>query len=111
MTDSHTHLYGEEFSEGGVPAVERALAAGVNRMILPCIDPTSVGPMLALHTRFPENTSIALALHPTEVREDWRERLEEIRRGFGGDRHRPLLGQNLPRATERGLRLSSRAGA
>lgn len=83
MTDSHTHLYGEEFSEGGVPAVERALAAGVNRMILPCIDPTSVGPMLALHTRFPENTSIALALHPTEVREDWRERLEEIRRGFG----------------------------
>ncbi len=86
MTDSHTHLYMEEFDNGGVPAVERALAAGVTRLILPCVDLTSVRPMLALHSAFPDNTAVALAIHPTEVDENWRVRLAEIEKEFGNTR-------------------------
>lgn len=83
MTDTHTHLYMEDFADGGAEAVSRALEAGVGRMIFPCVDLTSVGPMLSLHRRFPANTGVGLALHPTEVDGDWESKLDEIAEAFG----------------------------
>lgn len=71
MTDTHSHPYLEEFSDGGADAVRRAVAAGVRHIVLPNVDASSVGPMLALHERFPGVTSVALGLHPTEVGDGW----------------------------------------
>ncbi len=71
MIDTHTHPYLPEFSNGGADAVSRALAAGVSHMILPNVDADSVVPMKELHARFPQSTSMALGLHPTEVRPGW----------------------------------------
>lgn len=73
MIDTHTHPYLAEFADGGAKAVERALRAGVRHMVLPNVDAVTVGPMTALHYRYPEQTSIALGLHPTEVDADWEE--------------------------------------
>lgn len=79
MIDTHTHLYMEEnYPDGGAAAVSRALDAGVEMMVFPAVDRESVAPMLALHSLFPQNTAVALGLHPTEVEDDWKVELAEI---------------------------------
>lgn len=84
MIDTHTHLYmRDDYPDGGSAAVERAIAAGVSHMVFPGVDVKSVRPMLDLHALFPENTSVAIGLHPTEVTPDWRDDLREIRYRFG----------------------------
>ena len=61
---------------GQCAAVDRALAAGVSRMVFPNVDRASIEPMLALHALRPQCTSMAMGLHPTEVTENWREELD-----------------------------------
>lgn len=78
MIDTHTHLYLPEFADGGAEAVGEALAAGVGMMILPNINAESVGPMLALHARYPDCTRIAAGLHPTEHGAEWRASVDAI---------------------------------
>lgn len=78
MTDTHTHLYMDAFAGEEPAAVERALARGVSRMVFPNVDAASVKPMLKLHALYPEQTIVAMGLHPTEVKEDWREVLAEM---------------------------------
>lgn len=79
MTDTHTHLYmADTFPDGGVEAVNRALEAGVGHMVFPCVDWESIDSLLRLHSAFPENTTVALGLHPTEVKEDWSRVLDKM---------------------------------
>ena len=68
----------DSFPDGGKAAVERAVEAGVEMMVLPGVDRESVQPILDLYTAMPNNTAVALGLHPTEVEADWREELREI---------------------------------
>ena len=84
MVDTHTHIYMPEFDvEGQAPGsmqgqcetADRALAAGVSMMIMPNVDLASIAPMRALHTLRPECTRMAMGLHPTEVKESWRDDL------------------------------------
>ena len=58
----------------------RALSVGVSHMVLPNVDTASVAPMRMLHGRFPQHTSMALGLHPTEVGDDWREIVADMER-------------------------------
>ncbi len=75
LIDTHTHLYLGEFDgdDHGEGAVHRALDAGVGKMIFPNVDLTTIEPMKALASKFPEVISMAMGLHPTEVRESWAE--------------------------------------
>ena len=69
MIDTHTHLYLPEFEgkDYGVFAVDRALESGVDHLILPNVDFSTVDPMKKLHSARPLVTSMAIGLHPTEV--------------------------------------------
>lgn len=78
MIDTHTHLYLDEFSTDRDDVMHRAIESGVDRMIFPNVDLSTVGPMLELHSRYPQNTFVAMGLHPTEVRETWRDDLAKI---------------------------------
>lgn len=83
MIDTHTHLYfSEDYPDGDdggcAGAVSRALQAGVDHMVFPGVSLASVEEMLALHHRFPEATSVAAGLHPTEVGDDWRAEMRAI---------------------------------
>ena len=80
MTDTHTHLYMPEYDSdgGGEAAVRRALAAGVGHMIFPNVDIASVAPMLELSSKFRDEVSCAMGLHPTELGEDWRANVAAI---------------------------------
>ena len=86
IIDTHTHLYLPEFSEGGANAVRRAIDAGVGHMIFPNVDLTTIAPMRGLHARFPQETSMAMGLHPTEIKEDWRDALSEVKAEFDANR-------------------------
>lgn len=67
LIDTHTHLYLDEFENGGCEAVRCAIDAGVGRMIFPNIDRASVEPMKRLHDLYPDVTYMAMGLHPTEI--------------------------------------------
>ncbi|MDE6288901.1 MAG: TatD family hydrolase, partial [Muribaculaceae bacterium] len=74
MIDTHTHLYLPDFNPdgGGEAAVERAFAAGVDRMIFPNVDAASVEPLERLAAKYPGKVFRAMGLHPTEVNGEWR---------------------------------------
>lgn len=84
LIDTHTHLYLSDFDADGYgqDAVRRALDAGVGHMIFPNVDLDTVEPMKRLHAAFPQSTSMAMGLHPTEVCESWREDLARVKAEF-----------------------------
>ncbi|HPF65278.1 MAG: TatD family hydrolase [Lentimicrobium sp.] len=75
FTDTHTHLYLEEFDQDRREVIEKATGAGVRYMMLPNIDSTSISTMLALADEFPANCFPMMGLHPTSVKENFREEL------------------------------------
>lgn len=78
MIDTHTHIYlRESFAEDMNETLERALAAGISRMVFPNIAADSIGQMVSLHEQYPAVTHIAAGLHPTEVKANWREEAEK----------------------------------
>lgn len=87
LIDTHTHLYLDEFDEDdhGEGAVRRAIEAGVGKMIFPNVDLSTIEPMKELASKFPGVVSMAMGLHPTEVKESWKEDTEaalaELRTG------------------------------
>lgn len=87
MIDTHTHLYMPEYSfegqpegvfEGQCDAVDRAVAAGVTMMIMPNVDRASIEPIKRLNALRPNATAMAMGLHPTEVKENWKDELAFI---------------------------------
>ena len=77
--DTHCHLDGEEFAEDRDLVVERAKAAGVDRIFIPAIDLKSCQTVMDVCRQYPDDCFPMLGLHPEEVRSDWREQLAEIR--------------------------------
>lgn len=76
--DTHTHLYLDEFSPDNDAVVNRAISAGVEKMIFPNVDLSTIGPMMNLARRHPGNISMAMGLHPTEIKETWEEDLAQV---------------------------------
>lgn len=78
MIDTHTHIYLEEFDGDRDEVMSRAKESGIRHLVFPNVDLTTIGPMYDLHNRYPDYTSMAMGLHPTEVRADWREALQSV---------------------------------
>ena len=79
ITDTHTHLYSEQFDDDRVEVVERALAAGVTRFFIPAIDSSYTKSMYALESRYPNNMFLMTGVHPTHVKDDYLEELAHIK--------------------------------
>jgi TatD DNase family protein len=79
LIDTHTHLFLPEFNEDRTAVVDRAVEAGVIKMILPNVDGSTVCGMLSLADRYPDNCYPCIGLHPTSVRKDFQEELEHVR--------------------------------
>ena len=76
--DSHTHLYSDSFEEDRDEMIRRALDSGVQKMLLPNIDVSSIDGMLDLEKKYPDNCFPMMGLHPTSVNEDWEEQLRVV---------------------------------
>lgn len=80
LTDTHTHLYSEEFSEDRDEMIQRALAVGVKRFFIPAIDSSYVPSMYELEANYPENVFLMCGLHPTYTKENYLEELAFVER-------------------------------
>lgn len=78
ITDTHTHLYSEEFDQDRNEMIQRAIAAGVSRFFVPAIDSTCTESMYELEKEFPDNVFLMMGLHPTYVKENYLEELEHV---------------------------------
>ncbi|MDE5826479.1 MAG: TatD family hydrolase [Duncaniella sp.] len=79
LIDTHTHLYLDDFASEKTGTVRRALDSGVGQMIFPNVDLSTIEPMRKLHSEFPDNTFMAMGLHPTEIGTEWRRDLAKIK--------------------------------
>jgi TatD DNase family protein len=75
ITDTHTHLYADEFSGDLDRLLEEANAAGVKRFFLPNIDSSSIDSMISLETKYPGICFPMMGLHPCSVKENWKEEM------------------------------------
>ena len=78
LTDTHTHLYSEEFDEDRNEMMQRAINAGVSRMFVPSIDSNYTQKMYELEQKYPENVFLMMGLHPTYVKEDYLDELAHV---------------------------------
>ena len=68
LTDTHTHLYSEEFQNDRTEMIQRAINLGVSRFFVPSIDSTYTSKMYELESQFPENVFLMMGLHPCYVK-------------------------------------------
>ena len=73
ITDTHTHLYSEEFDEDRNEMIQRGIDVGVSRFFIPAIDSTCTKAMYELEKNYPENVFLMMGLHPTYVKENYLE--------------------------------------
>jgi TatD DNase family protein len=78
LTDTHTHLYSEEFDQDRGEMMQRAINAGVSRFFIPAIDSTCTQAMYDLEQNFPENVFLMMGLHPTYVKDNYEAELDHV---------------------------------
>lgn len=78
--DTHTHLYLSQFENDIDDVIESAICSGVKKMFLPNIDSSTLNQMNALATKYPENCFPMIGLHPTDVKENYKEELAIVER-------------------------------
>lgn len=78
LTDTHTHLYSEEFNDNRDAMIQRAIEAGVERFFVPSIDSSCTQQMYELEATYPDNIFLMMGLHPTYVKENYEEELAHV---------------------------------
>ncbi|MCH3883985.1 TatD family hydrolase [Tenacibaculum aquimarinum] len=79
ITDTHTHLYSEQFDEDRKAMMQRAKDAGVSRFFIPAIDSSYTESMLTLEQEYPNDVFLMMGLHPTSVKENYKEELALVK--------------------------------
>ena len=80
LTDTHSHLYSEEFDLDRNEMMQRAINACVSRFFVPSIDSNYTTKMYELEKQYPENVFLMMGLHPTYVKENYLEELAHVER-------------------------------
>ena len=79
ITDTHTHLYSQEFDQDRDEVIQRAIKNGVTRFFIPAIDSNHTQSMYELEKNYPENIFLMMGLHPTYVDENYRQELAHVK--------------------------------
>lgn len=85
MIDTHAHIYATEFDSDRDQVVQRALAQGIDHILLPNIDLDSIEPMLQTEAQYPDVCRSMMGLHPCYVDANVKQTLETIHAWF--DKH------------------------
>lgn len=72
MIDTHAHLYAEEFDDDRERVIQRAVEAGVQKIVLPNVDSTTLKRMLDLEAAHPGFCYAAIGVHPTSIAKNYR---------------------------------------
>lgn len=83
--DTHTHIYDKEFDADRSEVVQRAVDNGVQMMLLPNVDITTIAPMLDTFEHFSDHCRMMMGLQPEEVRDDYKTVLARIEKELERD--------------------------
>lgn len=75
ITDTHCHLYSEEFDADRDLMMQRAITSGVGRFFMPAIDSSAHESMLQVEAKYPNHCFSMMGVHPCYVKENYREEL------------------------------------
>ena len=78
IIDTHTHLYLKQFNEDIDFVIQRSKDVGVNKFIFPAIDSSHFDSMHSLKGKYPDNIYLMSGLHPTNVKENFKDELEFV---------------------------------
>ena len=78
ITDTHTHLYSEQFDLDRDQMIQRAIDAGVSRFFIPAIASTCTQAMFDLEKNHPGHVFLMMGLHPTYVKDNYLEELQHV---------------------------------
>lgn len=93
MIDTHSHIYGPEFDEDRDDVVNRAISAGVDKVLLANVDTSTINEILSCNRQYPEFTAMAMGLHPTSVKDDWQVELRNIEDAIRGGNEYLAIGE------------------
>ena len=79
IIDTHSHIYQPQFDKDRKEMIDRAHKAGVSRVLLPNIDSSTIERMRSLVDEFPETCLPMMGLHPSSVKDNYREELTKIK--------------------------------
>ncbi len=83
IIDTHAHIFQPDFDTDIDEVIHRAKLAGIEKILLPNIDTTTIGRLHNLCCRYPGYCLPMMGLHPTSVTENWREGLNKLKEEFG----------------------------
>ena len=78
LTDTHCHLYLDEFKAEIYDIIKNAEAVGVNKFYLPAIDSSETDNLLQLEKKFPDKCIAMMGLHPCSVKENYKKELQFV---------------------------------
>ena len=78
LIDTHTHLFLPEFDTDRDEMVNRAVSAGVVKLLMPNININTVEPMLSAADRYKDTCLPMIGLHPTSVYADYNSQLDRL---------------------------------
>ena len=76
--DTHAHLYSSPIKENIEGIMKSAMDNGINTIIMPAIDSTTLEAMLEVEKTYPKNCMAMMGLHPCSVKENVKEELAII---------------------------------
>jgi TatD DNase family protein len=78
LTDTHCHLYSNEFTADIDEVIKRAVIEGADKFYLPAIDSTTHEQMIKLEENYPGKCIAMMGLHPCSVKENYAEELHIV---------------------------------
>ena len=83
MIDTHAHLYDDIFMSDIKSNINQLLEAGIKEVWLPNCDFETLDSLLKLSTSYPELCKPMIGLHPTYVKNDYKEQLKSLKSHLG----------------------------
>ena len=83
LIDTHCHLYLEDFDPEQEQLIEEAKASGIERLLMPNVDLTTIDRMHALCDQHPDFALPMMGFHPTSVNEHYTESLRHTEQWLG----------------------------
>lgn len=80
FTDTHTHLYVQEFDADRAEVIARAQSEGVSHFFLPAIDSETTEAMHQLKREYPDSVHLMMGLHPTHVGDNLEQELTHVKK-------------------------------
>lgn len=88
LIDTHCHVYTEEFSTDLPDVIDRARQAGLERLLLPNINPDTLKDVLHLCDMYPDLCLPMIGLHPEDLAQDYHAQLDGLKKVLDSDSHR-----------------------